>query len=234
MSSDGFAEKVIRYHRGLHFDGSLPSGISIMNPYRENPEALRVSELFYRKYYDDGQPRRIILGINPGRFGGGITGIPFTDPKRLMEECGIVFNGPPAHEPSSVFVYKMIEAFGGTEKFYKQYYIHSVCPLGFTRTAETGREVNYNYYDSPALTTAVTGFITGHIRKQIEMGVETAECFCFGTGKNAAFLEKWNTDQQCFGKITTLEHPRFIMQYKSKTMDFYIDKYLHAFQGDPK
>ncbi len=33
--------------------------------------------------------RYLILGINPGRFGGGITGIPFTDPIRLQNICGI-------------------------------------------------------------------------------------------------------------------------------------------------
>ena len=30
-------------------------------------------------------------------------------------------------------------------------------------------------------------------------------------------------------KIIALEHPRFVMQYKSKYMQEYIDKYLTAF-----
>lgn len=30
-----------------------------------------------------------ILGINPGRFGAGTTGIAFIDPIRLENECGI-------------------------------------------------------------------------------------------------------------------------------------------------
>jgi len=49
-----------------------------MNPFRENPEALIVSGKFYKKYYNDNNPRFLILGINPGRFGAGVTGIPFT------------------------------------------------------------------------------------------------------------------------------------------------------------
>ena len=70
------AEKIIAFNQALTFEEPIPEGIRIMNPYRENPEAFRVSSLFYRKYYADDQPRRFILGINPGRFGAGVTGIP--------------------------------------------------------------------------------------------------------------------------------------------------------------
>ena len=33
------------------------------------------------------------------------------------------------HEVSSVFMYDMINAFGGVEKFYKEFYINSPFPL---------------------------------------------------------------------------------------------------------
>src|SRR5690349_14620961 len=126
-----FAEKVIRFNHSLDFKGKLPPGINIMNPFRHSL-THETASAFYKKYYNDDQPRRLILGINPGRFGAGLTGVPFTDPKRLKEKCGIDFNGPVTHEPSSVFVYDMIDAFGGAEKFYGKFYITSICPLGFT------------------------------------------------------------------------------------------------------
>jgi hypothetical protein len=88
------------------------------------------------------------LGINPGRFGAGVTGIPFTDTKRLEEKCWLTIEGLTTYEPSSVFVYDVIEAYGGVEKFYSDYYISSVCPLGFVKFNEKGKEINYNYYDS--------------------------------------------------------------------------------------
>jgi hypothetical protein len=69
-----------------------------------------------------------------------------------------------------------------------------------------------------------------NIRKQIKLGVVTDVCFCFGTGKNEKFLKKINEEHQFFKKIIPLEHPRFIMQYKFKTKDIYIGKYLQAFQ----
>ncbi len=223
-----FADKVIQFNQNLTFSGVLPDGIRIMNPFREHEGMLEVSGQFYKKYYDDEAPRHLILGINPGRFGAGLTGIPFTDPKRLIEKCGIPYAGAMAHEPSSVFVYEVIEAFGGMEQFYRHFYINSVCPLGFTKAAEKGGEVNYNYYDSKALTAAVRGFIVESIQKHLALGVFTEVCFCFGTGENYKFLHKLNQEQGFFGKIVPLDHPRFVMQYKAKSKQLYIDKYLTA------
>ena len=224
-----FAARIIAFNKSLKYNGTLPAGIRIMNPFQESPLALAVSSEFYQKYYDDSQPRHLILGINPGRFGSGQTGISFTDPKRLVANCHIDFPGPMTHEPSSAYIYEMIAAFGGEERFYQQFYIHSICPLGFTKIGENGKETNYNYYDSPALLKSVYPFIVENIRKQIEMGFETDVCFCFGTGKNEAFFRKLNEVHQFFKKIVALEHPRYIMQYKSKEKALYIDKYLRAF-----
>lgn len=223
------ADRIIEFNNELDFTGSLPSGVSIMNPFRENPEILEVSSEFYRKFYSDNNLRHIILGINPGRFGSAVTGVPFTDTKRLQSACGIPYAGKQTHEPSSVYVYEMINAFGGPEAFYRQFYIHSICPLGFTTTSKTGKEVNYNYYDSKELTAAVYDFIIESLKKQLAFGIETDMAFCFGTGKNEKFLRQLNEKEKFFKEIIALEHPRFIMQYKAKTKDFYIDKYLQAF-----
>ena len=226
-----FADKVIHFNDQLQYTGSaLPQGVRIMNPFRESEQTTRISETFYRKYYSDNAPRHLILGINPGRFGGGLTGIPFTDPKRLKSECGIDYQGKAAHEPSSVFVYEMINAYGGVEAFYKHFYINSLSPLGFTLVDNKGKEKNYNYYDSRELALAVTDFIVNNIRIQISLGVVTDVCFCLGTGKNENYLRKLNDEHQFFKKIIALEHPRFIMQYKSANKQFYIDKYVSAFR----
>lgn len=224
-----FADKVILFNKQLEFTGNLPNGIRIMNPFREEPQVNVIMEQFYKKFYNDNNKRHLILGINPGRFGGGATGIPFTDSKRLKNVCHIPYSGRETHEPSSVFVYEVIEAFGGAEQFYKHIYINSLCPLGFTSLLSNGKEVNYNYYDSKELTAAVYDFMVENIQKQIAIGNETGTCFCFGTGKNEKFLRKLNDEKGFFENIVALEHPRFIMQYKSKSKQFYIDKYLEAF-----
>jgi hypothetical protein len=227
-----FADKLIQFNKQLTYTGApLPAGIRVMNPFRENEQVMGIAEEFYHKFYYDKQPRHIILGINPGRFGGGVTGIPFTDPKRLISECHIDYAGKMTHEPSSVFVYEMIDAYGGVEAFYKNFYINSLCPLGFTSVDKNGKEKNYNYYDSKELIAAVYDFIIENIRKQIALGVKTDVCFCFGTGKNESYLRKLNEKHKFFKQIIALEHPRFIMQYKSATKQFYIDKYINAFNS---
>lgn len=231
-NDNSFAAKAIDFHKNLHYNGDpLPDGISIMNPFRENPKVLPIIEQFYNKYFNDHNERNIILGINPGRFGGGLTGIPFTDPKRLQSEYSIQYEGPVTHEVSSVFVHEVINAYGGLKKFYGDLYINSPCPLGFTKVDERGREKNYNYYDSPALVKAVKPFMIESIAKLIKLGIKTNVCFVLGTGKNEKFLNTLNREYHFFDKMIALEHPRYIMQYKSRTRNTYVDKYLAAFSA---
>ena len=225
-----FAERIISFNNQLNFTGTLPQRIRIMNPFRENPSALGCSIAFYTKYYDDTAPRHLILGINPGRFGSGMTGVAFTDPKRIVSECNIPYNGPVTHEPSSQYIYEMIHAYGSITDFYSKFYIHSLCPLGFTIIGDKGKEVNYNYYDQPDLQKAAYPFIIENLQKQIALGFETDICYCLGTGKNEAFFRKLNAEMGFFESIVALEHPRYIMQYKAKAKQFYIDKYIRAFR----
>ena len=226
-----FADNAIEFNKKLEYTGGrLPPGIRIMNPFREFDHTIQLTETFYRKYYHDHQSRNIILGINPGRFGAGLTGIPFTDPKRLISDCQIDYPDKIAHEPSSVFVYEMIHAYGGVPAFYKDFYINSLCPLGFTSTDQKGRVKNYNYYDSPALIKATTHFMVDAMTKLINLGIRTEICFCFGIGKNFNMLCKLNEAHHFFKKIIALEHPRFIMQYKNSSKHLYIEKYLSAFR----
>jgi len=224
-----FAEKVISFCRELDFQDPLPQGIKIMNPFRDNPEVLPVVTGFYSRFYSDNRKRHMILGINPGRFGAGVTGIPFTDSVRLTEKCGLAIEGLKTHETSSVFVYEMIDEYGGPEKFYNDFFIGAVCPLGFTRKGKNGKEVNYNYYDDRKLTDSVYGFIVESLNIQIGFGIERNICFCLGSGKNFRFLSMLNETMHYFDKIIPLEHPRFIMQYRTKRKKEYIKNYLDGF-----
>lgn len=220
-----FAEQVLSFYKKLKFKGTLPEGIEVLNPYKDNKQVLSIAQQFYGKFYNDRQERKLILGINPGRLGAGATGIPFTDTKRLRDKCGIEVEGFQTHEPSSVFVYNMIDAYGGAEIFYKHFYISSVCPLGFV-SVKDGKEVNYNYYDSKSLEKSITPFAIETIKAQLDFGISREVCFCMGTGKNYAFLKALNDKQNFFERVIPLEHPRYVMQYKSKLMDSYINKYL--------
>lgn len=219
-----FAEHVIQFNKQLQLDADLPENIRVMNPFQENPEVLDISSAFYHKFYNDHNSRTLILGINPGRLGSGATGIPFTDPKRLKSHCGMECSFS-LHEPSSVFVYEVVDAYGGPEAFYQDFYISSVCPLGFVLISEEGKETNYNYYDSAALTEAVTPFVVECIYAQLEFGLNREVAFCMGTGKNYKFFKALNREHRFFERVVPLEHPRYVMQYKSKTKPQYVEKY---------
>jgi hypothetical protein len=218
-------DNILAFFANVHYEGPLPEGISIMNPYRESPIVRELCALFYQKFYADSQPRTLILGINPGRLGGGATGIPFTDTKRLNVDCGIPFSGFTTHEPSSAFIYEMIHAFGGPHLFYSHFYINSACPLGFVQVRGE-KMLNYNYYDSPALEGCVREFMVENIRSQIALAGKSERCYCLGTGKNYQYLSKLNARFHFFEELIPLEHPRYIMQYKQKKKQDYIDDYL--------
>jgi len=84
-----FAEKIIAFNQNLKFTGKLPPGFQVMNPFADNPETMKVMSEFYQKYYSDNNQRKFIIGINPSRHRAGVTGVPFTDTKRLEMVGGI-------------------------------------------------------------------------------------------------------------------------------------------------
>jgi hypothetical protein len=217
-------EKIISFNKNLHFNGILPDSIQIMNPFKENPQIIPITEKFYRDYYNDDKSRTIILGINPGRKGAGITGIPFTDPKRLKSYFNISIDSN-VNEPSAEFIYNVIENFGGIKKFYSRFYINSVCPLGFTRLNKKGNKVNCNYYDDPDLTDSVKDFILNSIKSYLKFGINVDTCYCLGSGENYHFLNDLNMRENLFGEIIALPHPSYIMRKRSKK-EFYINEYL--------
>lgn len=224
-----FAKKILDFYEKLDISFiNLPVGVSAMNPYNSSSVTSRVAKEFYNKYYSDNESRKLILGINPGRLGAGATAIPFTDTKRLKSECGIDIEEFTTHEPSSVFVYDVIKGYGGTHKFYSDYYISSISPLGFLFKNEKGNEVNFNFYDDPKLMSALKPFIINSLNLQIEFGIKTDKVIIFGSGKNFKYFEKLNREFGFFREIISLEHPRYIMQYKLKDKMGYIKKYLDA------
>ncbi len=226
------ADKILAFNRSLNMPVSLPPGVDVLNPFQgENAEIIwPVVTTFYTTFYADANPRSLILGINPGRLGAGSTGLPFTDTKRLNEDCGIPFTAFTTHEPSSVFVYAIISAFGGPAAFYNQFYIGSVCPLGFTTPGKNG-PVNLNYYDDKALEEAVTPFIISSINRQLDFGLNRNKIYVLGTGKNFKFLQKLNATEKFAEQLVALEHPRFIMQYRAKQKEDFVEKYVGLLGG---
>jgi hypothetical protein len=215
------ADRIIKFYYDL--DASmwkLPTGISLLNPFA-NAEARPYFEQFYYKYFSDHDQRHLIVGINPGRFGAGITGIPFTDPKILEAECEIINPFNKRYELSAIFIYEMIKEYGTIEAFYQKFLISSVVPLGFVKNGK-----NINYYDDKDLEKSLTPYIITYIRDQIEFGLATDKAFILGQGKNFKYFHKLNEKEQFFDEVIPLPHPRWVMQYRLKRKQEYLDEYM--------
>lgn len=215
-----FSDNILSFLKDIDLNMDLPSDIEVMNPFKD-AAVMHICTQFYLKYYNDNNRRRMIIGINPGRFGGGVTGIPFTDPIRLKKECGIENHLPQKQELSSLFIYDVVNAFDGPEKFYQNFYITAVSPLGFTREGK-----NLNYYDDKTLQKDIKPFVINCMEKQLQFNIDKDIAYCLGDGKNFKYLSKLNEEMKFFKEIIPLSHPRFIMQYKLKKKEEYIKDYL--------
>lgn len=213
-----FSDRVLSFNETLEITESLPEGVEVINPFT-NPETLRVTRAFYEKYYADDKQRRAIFGINPGRFGAGVTGVPFTDPAKMEEDCGIPNDFDKKAEASSNFVYQVVHKWGGPEAFYQQFFIGGVCPLGFLKEGK-----NYNFYDEAALRDAVKPFIIRKVWEQIELGLSREVLFLLGKGQLYAFFNKLNKEEGFFKKLVPLPHPRWVMQYRYKRRHEFADE----------
>jgi len=217
------SRQIIGFYKKIMPPAGLPDGIHVLFPQREE-NVMKLVEKFYDKYYNDENRRTLIFGINPGRFGAGVTGIGFTAPKQLKENCGIEHGFKLHSELSAEFIYEMIERYGGVGKFYSDFIISAISPLGFVKN-----KVNINYYDDKNLQESVTPFIIDCINRQLEWNVNRHAAFCIGGEKNFKFFTRINQKYRWFTQIIPLSHPRFIMQYRRKTKEFYLLQYLDAF-----
>lgn len=225
-----FAEKVLQFNSELaKISVELPVGFKTINPFYGNPPKIKeITTLFYQKYYNDRKKRRLILGSSPARRGTAVTGVPFEDAMHLQRETGILIDKFYINKSSSGFLYEVIEKYGGCEKFYADFYMNFVCPLGIVKINAKGHEVNCNYYENMKLQRTLNSLIISSIQAQVDFGIDTTVCYCIGSGENYTYLSQMNKKYYFFDNIIPLEHPRFIMQYNLKNKDMFVNKYLNA------
>jgi hypothetical protein len=216
-----FAGRITQFYFTFPEPALLPNDVQVLNPYRD-AAVQSVVNRFFGQYFADTRKRIAILGINPGRFGGGVTGISFTDPVALREHCGISHTFPERAELSSRYVYTCINRFGGAAEFYKHFFISSLYPLALVRDGK-----NYNFYDNPQLYKTLEPSIISSLQTQRQAGLESRVAVCLGK-KNADYLHRLNDRHRFFDTIHILDHPRFIMQYRLKHVESYVDKWMQV------
>jgi hypothetical protein len=218
-----FGDRALNFYTTLSGIDGLPSHIQVMNPYAR-PEIRRYVSLFLRKFFSDDRARVFVFGINPGRFGAGVTGVTFTDPVALERFCGIPNELEKRREISSEFIYEFIERWGGVEKFYRDFFLTAVSPLGFTRNG-----TNYNYYDDQRVFTGLKPFIVRTLKDQLALGARRDAVILLGMGRNQRVFAELNQEHKFFKRVYAVEHPRFIMQYRRKRIGDYLAKYKEVF-----
>ncbi len=216
---DFFSERYYRFLRDLPPLKNLPDETEVIYPYADET-VQKMIHSFFDKYFRDNNPRIFLIGINPGRFGGGVTGLAFTDPVYLEESCGIANPFPKTHELSSRFIYEMIESYGGADLFYSHVFLTAFSPLGFTWKGK-----NRNYYDTPGLWNTLKPWILETFRQQLALGADRNTAFCLGQGKNYRILQELNREHHFFKEIRPLPHPRWIMQYRLKRKEEFLTLY---------
>lgn len=214
-----FSTKATNYFLSLRSSARLSDGVDVINPYKL-PEVKNVVRVFYNKFYNDDNKRIYMFGINPGRFGGGLTGIAFTDPVALKKYCNIENNLGERKELSSKFIYELITEYGGVKKFFSNVFMTALFPLALTRNGK-----NFNYYGDNKVFELLRQDIIGSVHQQIEFGARVDKVIILGK-KNADFFRKINEENKLFSRIYALDHPRFIMQYRKKQINKYISSYL--------
>ncbi len=223
MDRATFGNRALNFYANIGAIDGLPSNIQVMNPYAR-PDVRRYVESFLRKFFSDNRERVYVFGINPGRFGAGVTGVTFTDPVALERFCGIGNELEKRREVSSEFVYEFIQHWGGVEKFYQEFFLTAVSPLGFTRNG-----TNYNYYDDQRVFAVLKPFIVRALKDQLVFGARRDAAILFGTGKNQRVFTELNQEHRFFSRVYAIEHPRFIMQYRRKRLRDYVEKYKETF-----
>ncbi len=199
--------------------------VEVMLPYKDET-VKKINREFYRKYYSDNFERIFLIGINPGRFGGGVTGIPFTDPVNLREKLFIDNDLPQKHELSSQFMYNVIDGIGGPGRFFNKFYLTAVSPVGFV-----SENKNINYYDVKEIRIDWEIFFKESLLKQMEAGSRGDIAFILGMGENKKYLDAMNNKYSFFDKLIALPHPRWIMQYRLKQKQKFTDLYVRNLSG---
>lgn len=216
-----FSDKATKYFCNLKSPDLKVDGVSLINPY-QNEDVKEAIKSFFNKFYYDNNKRLFIIGINPGRFGGGLTGIAFSDPVALREHCKIENHLGSRKELSSKFIYTVIEIFGGPKKFFGKVFLTALYPLAIIKNGK-----NYNYYDDKLMAEKIRSAIIKNIKTQIDFGAKRDFAILLGK-KNADYFKRINDEHGFFQNFFVLEHPRYIMQYRLKHLDSYINKYISA------
>lgn len=221
MAAD-FGSHLAKFLCAATIDFELPPGFVSLVPYAD-AEVQRVVNEFCTRYYNGNQKRLALWGINPGRFGAGITGICFTDPVSLSGQLEIPSTLTGRRELSAEFISMVIDEYGGPTAFYRDVYLGALSPIGFVREGK-----NINFYDDKTLARTIVPFIRYNLQTITSFGLQSSAAILLGSGSLQSYVQKHLSDHFSKMKVLALDHPRFIMQYKRSRVHEYVKRYVDS------
>lgn len=215
-----FGSRVLEFNESLErFRWATPE-VALLSPIADDKRRAAMAD-FCGKFYDDDESRVFWLGINPSRVRSTSTGIPYTDGFALATICGIPNDFNSTRELTADFFYRFVQHYGGPEAFYAKHYAGAAYPLSILR-----KEKYCNYYDK-GLPDEVIASIPDQMRRQADIG-HRGVLVVIGSGQNAMVLKRLNDELQIFSHVLVVEHPRYIMQYKSAALPEFLDKFVEV------
>lgn len=199
-----------QYLQDEAFTGLLQEhGITILQDFLEyRPNA----EQFIQQYLPEPLPQTVILGLNPGRSGAGLTGIPFLDFRslaNLLPDTPLPRNDT---EPSANFFHRVVQNVG-VEKFYRTFYVSNVAAVGFLRD---GKNCNY-----PELPTAAQRVIEERFLAEMAQ-LQPKRIIALGREVEATVQRLFPDDSV---RISHLPHPSWIMTYRLREAQSWVRRY---------
>jgi hypothetical protein len=215
-----FAGRVLNFYENN--PGWTSGNMVITSPWTEPAKRTAITE-FYQKFFSDDSPRTYILGINPGRYTATSTGVPYTDGYALEHTCRIANSFAKSREMVAKFIERVVAAYGGAEEFYADFYAGAVFPF------EILLEGKYRNYYASDVWDELEDAIIDLLEQMAEFG-SNGRVVILGSGLNKKFFDKLNAKLGLFEVVGVLDHPRYLMQYKSG-LDAHVQKYVDTLKS---
>lgn len=218
-----FGDRVMAFYDALERFRWASPDVAVLSPIATDERRAALAA-FCAKFYNDDASRVFWLGINPSRVRRTSTGVPYTDGFALEEYCGIANPFEKRRELTADFFYRFVERYGGAERFYARHYPGAAFPLSILK-----KEKYSNYYDKD-LPAELIQSVPEMLQAQSQIG-NRGVLVIIGSGQNATVLRRLNEELNIFRNVLVVEHPRYIMQYKSADLEHYLDKFVDTAQA---
>ena len=173
---------------------------------------------FHKIYVEPNSPKVVICGINPGRNGAGLTGIPFIDFASLSKMLPDIKEND--WEPSAKFFFSVIQKFE-IEAFYRNFHVTNISWFGFSRI---DKQKNVNYFEKDISTEIAIYLIDKFVEEMEHINPD----YIIPLSKPVLYeLESLKKQNKIRAKIgIRLNHPSWVTTYCSNDLSTWRQKYV--------